>query len=94
MAQKKWRKANPDYFHDRYREVRAWRERNPGYQKGWRRKRSEIQDERQDKNPIKTIRLVLPSCILKNEIQDEISLKHVYNQGVTSIFLHEIQDEI
>ncbi len=94
MAQKRWCQANPDYFHDRSLETKLWRERNPGYQKKRRRKMREIQDKMGGKSPVKTIRLMVPTCILKNEIQDEIHLKHRYNRGVTSVFVHEIQDEI
>ncbi len=94
MAQRKWRQANPDYFQGRYLETKMWRERNPGYQNGRRRKMREIQDKMGGKNPVKTIRLMVPTCILKNEIKDEIHLKHLYNRGVTSVFVHEIQDEI
>ena len=94
VSQKSWCRANPDYFHGRYVELRLWREKNPGYQKRWRRGRSEIQDERLVKRPIKSIRLMLPTCILNTEIQDEITLKHKYNRNVTAVFVHEIQDEI
>jgi hypothetical protein len=93
-AQKKWTKNNPDYFHGRYTELRYWRENNPAYQKEWRNKKNEIQDKIEPKKPLKSIRLILPTCILKNEIQDEILLKHECIQGVTSVFVHEIQDEI
>jgi hypothetical protein len=94
IAQKKWTKSNPDYFHGRYLETRIWRESNPNYQKVWRNNKLEIQDKREVKKPLKSIRLMLPTCILKNEIQDEIILKHEYNQDVISVFVHEIQDEI
>jgi len=94
MSQKRWCRANPDYFHDRYEELRLWREINPGYQKRWRRSRSEIQDEISNKKAIESTRLMLPICILNTEIQDEIRLKHKYNRDVTAVFVHEIQEEI
>lgn len=94
ISQKRWCWANPDYFHGRYGELRLWRERNPGYQKGWRRKRAEIQDEIANKKPTESTRLMLPVCILKAEIQDEIRLKYKRHQEVTALFVHEIQDEI
>lgn len=94
MSQKRWSQANPDYFHNRYGELKLWRERNPGYQKGRRRKQREMQDKIDRKNPVKSIRLMVPTCILKNEMQDEIHLKLKCNQGVNSIFVHEIKDEI
>jgi len=94
MAQKRWHRANPAYFYGRYEDLRLWREKNPGYQKRWRREQSEIQDTIRGKNSIKTIRLMIPMCILKNEIKDEIVLKHKYNQSVRAVFVHEIQDTI
>lgn len=94
QSQKRWCQSNPDYFQDRYVYVKLWRERNPGYQKSRRRKQREIQDEIERKSSVKTISLSLPTDILKNEIQDEIKLKHKCNRGVTSIFVHEIQDEM
>jgi len=94
ISQKRWCRRNPDYFHGRYGELRLWRERNPGYQKSWRRKRSEIQDEIAQKMRVESTRLMLPVCILKDEIQDEIRLKYKNHQAVTALFVHEIQDEI
>jgi len=94
ISQKRWCRANPDYFHGRYAELRLWRERNPGYQKRWRRGRSEIQDEIANKKSVESIRLMLPLCILKAEIQDEIRLKYKRHQEVTALFVHDIQDEI
>ena len=94
ISQKRWCRANPDYFHGRYEEVRLWRERNPGYQKKWRRGGAEIQDEIVKKKSAESTRLMLPVCILKAEIQDEIRLKYKNHQNVTATFVHEIQDEI
>ena len=94
ISQKRWCRANPDYFHGRYGELRLWRERNPGYQKRWRRGQAEIQDEIANKKPVESARLMLPVCILKAEIQDEIRLKYKCHQEVTALFVHEIQDEI
>ena len=94
ISQKRWCRANPDYFHGRYEEIRLWREKNPGYQKQWRRVRSEIQDEIARKKSVEPTRLMLPVCILKAEIQDEIRLKYKNHQAVTALFVHEIQDQI
>ena len=94
LAQRRWHRANPTYFHERYKDLRLWREKNPGYQKKWRREQSEIQDKIDGKDSIKTIRLMVPTCILKNEIKDEIILKHKYSQGVRAVFVHEIKDKI
>lgn len=94
ISQKRWCRTNPDYFHGRYEELRLWRERNPGYQKKWRRGRAEIQDEMTNKKPMESTRLMLPVCILKAEIQDEIRLKYKRHQEVTALFVNEIQDQI
>lgn len=94
ISQKRWCRVNPDYFLGRYEELRLWRERNPGYQKRWRRGRAEIQDEIASKKSVNSPRLMLPVCILKAEIQDEIRLKYKSHQEVTAVFVHEIQDQI
>ncbi len=73
-SQKKWVEANPGYFRGRYSNTKEWRKRNPDYQRQWRAKRREIQDEIPSKKPIKTLRLVVPDKWLKGEIQDEIRL--------------------
>ena len=86
ISQKRWCRANPDYFHGHYEELRLWRQRNPGYQKRWRRGRSEIQDEIAKKKSAESMRLMLPVCILKAEIQDEIRLKYKNHQNVTATF--------
>jgi len=44
-SQKRWVEANPDYFKGRYSEVNAWRKKHPDYQRHWRKKIREIQDE-------------------------------------------------
>jgi len=94
VSQKRWCRANRDYFQGRYEETRLWRERNPGYQKRWRRGRSEIQDEMAQEKSVESMRLMLPVCILKDEIQDEIRLKYKNHQDVRALFVREIQDEI
>lgn len=73
-SQRRWVKANPEYFKGRYENTRAWRSLHPDYQRQWRAKRHKIQDEIPSKTPLKTIRLVIPVKWLKGEIQDEILL--------------------
>ena len=77
-----WVEANPGYFQGRYGYVREWRKRNPDYQRRWREKRREIQDEIPPENPVKTMRLVIPEKWLAVEIQDEIRLVRHCECGV------------
>jgi len=44
-SQKRWVEANPDYFKGRYSEVKEWRKKYPDYQRLWRKRTREIQDE-------------------------------------------------
>lgn len=81
-SQKRWVEANPGYFQGRYAYVREWRRRNPDYQRRWRAKRREIQDEIPPKNPVKTLSLVIPEKWLHGEIQDEIRLVRHCSCGV------------
>ena len=73
-SQKKWVESNPGYFKGRYDNTKTWRSANPDYQRKWRLKSREIQDELKDKSPTKTIRLVMPPQFFTGEIQDEIIL--------------------
>lgn len=73
-AQKRWLEANPGYFNGRYEYVKQWRKEHPDYQRRWRAKRREIQDETSPSKPILIIRLAIPAKLLKGEIQDEIRL--------------------
>lgn len=66
--------ANPGYFRQRYPNTKQWRQQNPDYQRLWRAKRREIQDEIPLEKPIRTIRLVVPEKLFRGEIQDEIRL--------------------
>lgn len=90
LAQKRWLKENPQYFHSRYENTKLWRKQHPEYQKQWRAKRrvragSEIQDEIQDeimvKTPVKSFSLTFPFKMFQGEIQDEILLKRESNHS-------------
>lgn len=74
-SQQQWLESNQGYFQGRYDYVKQWRKENPDYQRRWRAKRREIQDEIPPSKPIRTIRLVIPAEWFKGEIQDEIRLK-------------------
>ena len=74
-SQRRWLESNPGYFAGRYDCVKQWRKENPDYQRRWRAKRREIQDEIPPSKPIRTIRLVVPAEWFKGEIQDEIRLE-------------------
>ena len=73
-SQRRWVEANPGYFQGRYENTKQWRKQHPGYQRLWRAKGREIQEEIPCKSPIKTMRLLIPVKWLKGEIQDEIRL--------------------
>jgi hypothetical protein len=68
-SQRKWVEANPDYFNGRYENTKQWRKEHPGYQRKWRSKRREIQDEIRPAKPVKIIRLAIPEVMLRGEIQ-------------------------
>ena len=73
-SHQKWVEANPDYFKGRYSQVKDWRKQHPDYQRRWRKKVREIQDKIPPSEPLRTMVLVIPERMLKNEIQDEIRL--------------------
>ena len=73
-SHKRWVEANPDYFKGRYVNVKEWRKKHPDYQRLWRKKVREIQDKIPPAEPVKTMVLVIPAKMLRNEIQDEIRL--------------------
>ncbi len=70
--QLKWRQRNSGCFTGRYSNTKAWREKNPHYQKSWRKKRREIQNSIPQISPMKSIRCLVPVNFLKNEIQNSI----------------------
>ena len=70
-SHKNWKAKNLDCDKGRYANTKSWREQNPGYQKAWRKKTSEIRDEYRPSIPMKSIRCLVPVNLLKNEIQDE-----------------------
>jgi hypothetical protein len=74
-SQGRWLESNSGYLAGRYDFVKQWRKEHPDYQRQWRAKRREIQDEIHPTKPIRTIRLVIPAEWFKGEIQDEIRLK-------------------
>lgn len=94
-AQKRWMANNPDYFKGRYEETKAWRGKKPDYQRLWRAKRREIQDELGPKSPLKSIQLLVPASVFASEIQDEI---HLFRQCGCGLWLpggpRKIQDEM
>lgn len=71
-SQKAWRVRNPECVKGRYPYIKAWRAKNPGYQRKWRSKRREIQNSIPDPSPMKSIRCLVPVNLLKNEIQNSI----------------------
>lgn len=95
-AQHDWVRRNPDYFRGRSAETRAWRLKNPGYQKAWRaRRRLEIQDEMPGNSSIITMHLAITDKDLRVEIQDEIRRQKVMGYGFLVVGRpREIQDEI
>ena len=70
--QKAWKEKYPDYFKGRYPNTKAWRAKNPGHQRMWRKRRHEIQNSIPPLSPMKSIRCLVPVNLLKNEIQNSI----------------------
>lgn len=66
-------KANPEGFHGRYENTKAWLQNRPGYLKAWRARRRDIQDKIHRETPVKIMRLAVPVGLL-GDIQDEIRL--------------------
>ena len=97
QAQEEWVKANPDGFQGRYGNTQEWLKVHPGYLKGWRARRRDIQDKIRPETPVKSIRLVVPA-FFRGDIQDEIRLvrrcgcgSYVTGKGVLRV---DIQDKI
>jgi len=73
-TQTHWSQKNPGYFLGRYENTKEWRAKNPDYQRLWRRKRSEIQDEMVSNSRVKSITFTIAVETFNSEIQDEIRL--------------------
>lgn len=94
-SQKNWVSKNSGYFKNRYNETRAWREKNKGYQKEWRKKKREIQDSISSGSPIRTLSILVPDKVLKGKIQDSIRLVRQCSCGLWLTGTdREIQDSI
>ena len=72
--QKIWRVKNPDIFKNRYDYVKAWRNKNPKYQRLWRKKQREIQNSISPATSVKTLSIVVPAKVFEGEIQNSICL--------------------
>ena len=72
--QEKWRAENPDHFQGRYWYLKAWREKNPGYQRAWRQKEREIQNLVSTVTPVNSGTIVVPAKVIKSEIQNLVRL--------------------
>ena len=96
-ADRNWRKKNPDYFKGRYESyLKPWLEKHPGYLKAYRRRRkSQAQNDIQDKILLLKIQRVKPDRVCKNnDIQDELTSIFSMDMFKLSGYVYDIQDEI
>jgi hypothetical protein len=76
-----WRKANPNYFHGRYEDVKSWRQHHPDYQRQWRAKRKfHRQSQKQS-----------PNAAYSHEIQSKLSRLKIETPLEKAFVLSEIQ---
>ncbi len=76
-----WSLKNPNYFKGRYADTKAWRAKNPAYQRQRRQKRREIQDTIGAVSPLRAVRILVPVKALNGEIQDSIWMQETCSCG-------------